>query len=86
MAKINLNTVVLLAVTLMVIAIVLPIGLAYIGSLDQYTHTYINATSGNETTVHLNQIIDPAVITLLTILLPILVVIGIIMYYIPRNR
>lgn len=80
MADIKISNVILVAISLIVISIILPIGLAYIGSAGQVT-----VTLPNSTVVALADAVDPAVITLLTILLPILVVIGIIMYFIPKS-
>ena len=80
MAKLQMSQVILIAIALIVIAIILPIGLAYIGSAGT---TNVTLADGSFTT--LENAVDPAVITLLTILLPILVVIGIIMYFIPRG-
>lgn len=71
---------IIISIALIVIAIVLPIGLAYIGSADSTTVTLPNGSS-----VALSDAVDPAIITLLTILLPILVVIAIILYFIPRS-
>lgn len=78
---VKMSDVILVAIALIVIAIILPIGLAYIGSADTAVVTLAN---GSE--VVLIDVVDPAVITLLTVLLPILVVIGIIMYFIPKTR
>jgi len=80
MAKLNISNVILIAISLIVIAIILPIGLAYIGNAGN-----VSVTMPNGSAVALVDVVDPAVITLLTILLPILVVIGIIMYFIPRE-
>ena len=76
-----MGAVILISIALIVIAIVLPIGLAYIGQADT---TVVTLPNGSE--VLLKEAVDPAVITLLTILLPILVVIGIIMFFIPRGK
>ena len=80
MANIKMQDVILVAISLIVIAIILPIGLAYIGSADLVVVTLPNGTE-----VALADAVDPAVLTLLTVLLPILVVIGIIMYFIPKG-
>ena len=77
----SMSKVVLIAIALIVIAIILPIGLAYIGNAGD-----VNVTLPDGTTKLLKDVVDPAIITLLTILLPILVVIGIIMYFIPRVK
>ena len=81
MANIKMQDVILIAISLIVIAIILPIGLAYIGSADLVVVTLPNGTQ-----VALADAVDPAVLTLLTVLLPILVVIGIIMYFIPKGN
>jgi len=81
MAKVQMSSVILIAIALIVVAIVLPIGLAYIGSAGSTTVTLPNGSQ-----VVLSDAVDPAVLTLLTILLPILVVIGVVMYFIPRQN
>jgi len=81
MARLEMSQVILIAIALIVIAIILPIGLAYIGSAGS-----VNVTLADGSITTLAEAVDPAVITLLTILLPILVVIGIIMYFIPRSK
>lgn len=89
MVNIKIENVVLIAISLIVISIIIPIGLAYIGSADMVMVelTLMNESTGIPYTAEhsLSSVVDPAVITLLTVLLPILVVIGIIMYFIPRN-
>ena len=85
MRTIRIESVIMIAIALIVIAIVLPIGLANIGSAGYYVaNSSANASLGEAR--YLKDVIDPAVITLLTILLPILVIIGIIMYFIPRGK
>ena len=85
MRTIRIESVIMIAIALIVIAIVLPLGLANIGSAGWYVaNSSANASLGEAR--YLKDVIDPAVITLLTILLPILVVIGIIMYFIPRSK
>lgn len=76
----SMQKIIMIAITLVVIAIILPIGLVYIGSAGDTSVTI------NNETVTLTEAVDPAIITLLTILLPILVVIVIIMYFLPRGR
>lgn len=80
MANYSMSRVILVAIALVIIAIILPIGLVYIGQAGSTTVTI------NGSAVALEDAVDPAVITLLTVLLPILVVIGIIMYFIPRGN
>ena len=77
----------MIAIALIVIAIILPIGLAYISSAGTMNTTFwIDPKNHSKGLKTLSDVVDPAIITLLTILLPILVVIGIIMYFIPRIR
>ena len=84
-----MQNVILISIALIVIAIILPIGLAYIGSSDMVMVelTLWNESAGASYTAEhsLSSLVDPSIITLLTVLLPILVVIGIIMYFIPRT-
>ena len=79
MAKLRISNVILIAVSLIIIAIILPIGLTYLGKAGE-----VNTTIGNVSYL-LKDAVDPAILTLLTVLLPILVVIGIIMYFIPKD-
>jgi len=72
MAIVSVRSVVMIAVSLLVIAIVLPLGLGYLATADEYL---VSNVSGNE--IYLADVIDPSVITILTILIPILAVIGI---------
>ena len=65
---IGVRNVITIAVSLMVIALILPLGLGLLGMAGD---TIINGTTV------LKDVIDPSVLTLLTILIPILAVIGI---------
>lgn len=71
----SIKNVVMIAVSLMIIALILPLGL---GLLANAGDTVIDATT-NET---LADVLDPNVITLLTVLIPILAVVGIAVAYI----
>ena len=72
----NVKQVILIAISLIVIATILPLAIGLIsGAGDVIINTQ------NQT---LSDVADPAVITLLTVLLPILAVIGITMYFLPR--
>jgi len=66
----------MVAIALVVIATILPLGLGLIATAGD---TIINAD--NQT---LAEVVDPAVLTLLTVLLPVLAVIGITLYFLPR--
>jgi len=72
----NVKQVILVVVSLIVIATIMPLA---IGLISNAGNTIINAQ--NQT---LSDVADPAVITLLTVLLPILAIIGITMYFIPK--
>jgi len=65
---IGVRNVITIAVSLMVIALILPLGLGLLGMAGD---TVINGTT------KLSEVIDPSVLTLLTVLIPILAVIGI---------
>jgi len=69
---IGVRNVITIAVSLMVIALILPLGL---GLLAMAEDTLISNISGDA--IYLKDVIDPSVLTLLTILIPILAVIGI---------
>ena len=75
----NIKQVILIAISLIVIATILPLA---IGLISGAGDVLISNVSGVEKT--LSDIADPSVITLLTVLLPILAVIGITMYFLPR--
>jgi hypothetical protein len=64
----GVKDVIMIAVSLMVIALILPLGLGLLGMAGD---TVINGTTT------LAEVIDPSVLTLLTVLIPILAVIGI---------
>ncbi|GAH74318.1 unnamed protein product, partial [marine sediment metagenome] len=61
-------------------AVILPLGIGLVSIMGDALVTLPNGTQ-----VALSTVADPTVITLLTILLPILAVIGIIMGFIPRK-
>ena len=77
----NVQKVILIAISLIVIATILPLA---IGLISTAGDTSISNVSGVEKT--LSDVADPSVITLLTILLPVLAVIGITMYFLPKMR
>ena len=75
------NRVVMIVIALMVIAVIIPLALGMIAVMDLAVVTYPNGT-----TTTLGQVADPAVLVLLTVLLPILVIIGLIMYFLPGKE
>ena len=81
--------VIMVVVSLMVIALIFPLALGLISAAgDTIVIAGIgwNETLGTWTTdpQTLSDLADPSVITLLTVLLPVLAVIGLIMYFIPK--
>ena len=80
----------MIAVSLMVVAIIIPLAIGLISVADQTVFNYtavINATTGEtgEVSGTLGSAADPAVVTILTILLPIIAIIGILLYYVPSS-
>ena len=73
---VGVRNVITIAVSLMVIALILPLGLGLLG--------LAGATVVNGTTT-LAEVIDPSVLTLLTVLIPILAVIGIAVSFISSD-
>lgn len=73
---VGVKQVIMIAVSLMVIALILPLGLGLLGIAGD---TIVNGTTT------LAEAIDPSVLTLLTVLVPILAVIGIAIAFIPRG-
>jgi len=73
---VGVKDVIMIAVSLMVIALILPLGLGLLGLAGD---TVINGTTT------LAEVIDPSVLTLLTVLIPILAVIGIAVSFIKMD-
>lgn len=76
----ELNKIVSLAIGLIVIAVILPIGLSYLGGAPD-----MNVTIG-DTTQTVSAWVDPTVLTLLSVLLPIMAVVGVILYFVPSRN
>jgi len=73
----SLKSVIYLAVSLLVVALVMPLGLGLLGMAGDVIIVPFNATGVNETVITLATAVDPSILTLLTVLIPILAVIGI---------
>ena len=82
----EIKNVILIAVSLMVIAVIFPIALGLIGIAGDYVITPFNATGQNESAVLLSDVVSPALITLLTVLIPIIAIISIVMYFLPKMK
>lgn len=76
----QIKNVILLAVSLMVIAVIMPIAIGLISGAG----TAIVNVNGTDTT--LAAVADPSVVTLLTVLLPVIAVIGIILGFLPKAK
>ena len=85
MAPPGVKPIIMAVVSLMVIALMFPLGLGLISMAGDYVIVAANATGASEAAVLLSDVVDPSVIMLLTVLLPILAVIGIIMYFVPSS-
>jgi hypothetical protein len=75
----NFNKVIKLAVALIIIAVIFPIALGLIGNAG---NVVVNATSGDT----LADVIDPTVLTLLVVLLPIIAIISVVMMFLPKGK
>ena len=74
----SIKQVILLAVALMVVAVIFPIALGLIGNAG---NVVVNATSG----ATLSDVVDPSVVTLLTVLLPIIAIIAVVLFFLPKG-
>lgn len=72
-----------LVVSLVIIAVLLPIGIGLVSVMGEMTVTYTNASGAQ--TVALSTIVDPTVLLLLTTLIPIIVAISIGMYFLEKK-
>jgi len=75
------NRVIMIAIALMVIAVIVPLAIGMIAIIGDTLITLPNGTQ-----VALDTVADPSVIILLTVLLPILAIIGLIMYFLPGKE
>jgi len=91
MAPPGVKPIIMAVVSLMVIALMFPLGLGLISMAGDYVlvvGNIFNETGIDEAAVAevlLSDVVDPSVIMLLTVLLPILAVIGVIMYFVPSS-
>ena len=81
-----INRVIMIVIALMVIAVIVPLALGMIAIMDEVLVTVpFNLTGLNETQLPLKNVVEPSILILLTVLLPILVVIGLIIYFLPSR-
>lgn len=84
MAAPSVKTVIMIAVSLMVVAIIIPMAIGLISVADEIGFNYTDS-SGTEQRTNLSSAADPSVVTILTVLLPIVAIIGILLYYVPSK-
>lgn len=72
-----------LVVSLVIIAVLLPIGIGLISVMGEMTVSFTNASGAQ--VVPLSRIVDPTVLLLLTTLIPIIVAISIGMYFLEKK-
>ena len=76
--------IIMLAVSLIIIAVIFPIALGLIGNAG---NVVVNASiPTNESGRILSDVIDPTVLTLLVVLLPIIAIISVVMYFLPKSK
>jgi hypothetical protein len=75
--SVKVKDVIMIGVALMVIALILPLGLGLLGLAGDTVLVVYNATGLNESAITLADAVDPSVMTLVSVLIPILAVIGI---------
>lgn len=81
----EIKNVILLAVALMIVAVIFPIALGLIGlSADTIIGGTNNSVNGTDRS--LAEIVDPSIITLLTVLLPIIAIIAIVLFFLPKVK
>ena len=73
----EIKNVILLAVALMVVAVIFPIALGLIGNAG---NVLVNGTH------RLDEVVDPSIITLLTVLLPIIAIIAVVLFFLPKVK
>jgi len=69
----------MIAISLIVVAVIMPMALGLLGGAGA-TNVTINGVA-----TPLSELVDPSIITLLVILLPIVAVVGLLIHYIPQN-
>lgn len=72
-----------MVITLVIVSALLPIGLGLMAVIGDQAFSYI-AANGSTVTTTLSAVLNPTVLTLLTTVVPIMVVIGIALYFIPK--
>ena len=77
--------IIMLAVSLIIIAVIFPIALGLIGNAGNVIITETGGAGLNET-LSLSDVIDPTVLTLLVVLLPIIAIISVVMYFLPKSK
>ena len=75
----KVENVILIAISLIVVAVIMPLALGMLGAAGD-----TQVTNGTGTAA-LSDLVDGSIITLLTVLLPIIAVVGVMIHYIPNK-
>ena len=75
-----MRNVIKIAVSLMVVALIIPLAIGLVTIAGDYIITV------NGTAYQLKEVADPSVITLLTVLLPVIAIIGIVLFFVPKGK
>ena len=75
----KVQNVIMIAIALIVIAVIMPMALGLLGGAGD-TQVTVNGTAQV-----LSDLVDPSIITLLTVLIPIVAIVGILIYFIPNK-
>ena len=73
-----------ICISLIVLAVTLPIALGYIAGMEYVQ--IVNQSCPNKTMIALKDVLDVSLLQLVTVVLPLIAVIGIIIYYIPKFK
>lgn len=81
----EINKIISIAFTLVLLGILLPIGLNYLLSMPSMQVPNL-ATADPTDTVAFSTLLDGSLITIITVVIPLMIILGIAIYYIPKMR
>lgn len=76
----SIKAIIMLVVSMVIIGIVLPLGLGYISAMENAVVTV------NGTQYALSTLVDPSILTLVTVVLPIVAVVGIVLGFLRYGK
>ena len=79
---ISVKGVILIAISIVIVALIFPLALGLLGMAGDTILVVYNATGLNESAITMADAVDPAVMTLVSVLIPILAIIGIAIGYV----